>query len=225
MNANLKTFASQTYASNLETHAYHRFYNVPAILSLLPDVNSLKVLDAGCGTGYFCECFWAAGANVTALDITPEMVARTRSRVPSAKAMQADLAKPLPLEAEQFDLVFSSLTLQYVEDWQGTFTEFARVLKPAGRLIFSVHHPFTEFQEQGKDYFVVEQFIRQGQAGKQIKFRRPLSYMTEVLTATGFGIEVLLEPKPVPQFAESDPEGYALFCRQPGLIVFRARRR
>jgi SAM-dependent methyltransferase len=225
MNANLKTFASQMYARNLDAHPYHRFYNVPAILSVLPDVGGLKVLDAGCGTGYFCEYFQTAGANVTALDITPEMVARTRARVPSAKVMQADLAGVLPLEAEPFDLVFSSLTLQYVENWQGTFTEFARVLKPAGLLIFSVHHPFAEFREQGKDYFEVERFVRNSQAGQQIKFRRPLSYMTEVLTATGFDIEVLLEPKPSPQFAESDPEGYELLCRQPGLIVFRAKRR
>jgi SAM-dependent methyltransferase len=220
--SNLETFATEKYAKNVENHPYHRLYNHPALLSLLPLVKDKTVLDAGCGTGFFSEYFVNQGAVVTAIDITPQMVERTRTRVPSATVLQADLSKPLPLE-KQFDLVFSSLTLQYLEDWQHVFAEFARVLNASGQILFSVHHPFEEFKTSGENYFAVEKRERSGSAGKQISFRRSLSSITDTLYQTGFAIERVLEPLPTPEFAEADSEGYAQLVKFPGLLVVLAR--
>jgi SAM-dependent methyltransferase len=220
MDANLTRFASDEYAKNVENHPYHRLLNKPAIMSLLPALKGLNVLDAGCGTGWFTEHFANQGASITGLDISEAMVERTKARVPRATVFQANLAEPLKLE-QHFDLVLSSLTLHYLESWVVTFSEFNRILKQNGVFIFSVHHPFEEFKLSGSNYFQTEERTRKG---GQTSFRRPLSLMTETLHQTGFVIERVLEPLPNAAYAETDPEGYAGLMKFPGLLVVRARK-
>jgi SAM-dependent methyltransferase len=242
MDANLTRFASNEYAKNVEEHPYHSLLNRPALLSLMPPLKGLHVLDAGCGTGWFTDYFANQGATVTALDISEQMVERTKARlevvnptanvtkegvsdlpprVPTANVIQANLAEPLKLEPASFDLILSSLTLQYLESWSLTFTEFNRILKPSGILIFSVHHPFEEFKLSGENYFATEERKRNG---GQVSFRRSLSSMTETLYQRGFVIERVLEPLPDAAYAETDPQGYAGLLEFPGLLVVRARK-
>ncbi len=221
MDKNLAQFASSSYAKNVEEHPYHALLNRPALLSVLPALTGLNVLDAGCGTGWFTEYFVSRGATVTGLDVSPEMVERTKARVSTATIIQANLAESLALADKTFDIVFSSLTLQYLESWTLTFTEFDRILKATGLLIFSVHHPFEEFKLSGENYFVTEQRQRKG---GQVSFRRSLSSMTETLYQTGFVMERVLEPLPEAAYAEADAEGYAGLLKFPGLLVIRARK-
>lgn len=240
MDKNLTRFASDDYAKNVENHPYHRLLNKPALLSLMPALKGLNILDAGCGTGWFTEYFVNEGAGVTGLDISEQMVERTKARleaanptakiakegvadlpprVPTAQVIQANLAEPLKLEQESIDLILSSLTLQYLESWTLTFNEFNRILKPDGLFIFSVHHPFEEFKLSGENYFHIEE--RKRKRGT-VSFRRPLSSMTETLHQTGFLIERLLEPLPDAAYADTDPEGYAGLLKFPGLLIVRA---
>jgi SAM-dependent methyltransferase len=221
MDANLTRFDSNDYAKNVENHPYHRLLNKPALLSLMPRLKGLRVLDAGCGTGWFTEYFATEGASVTGLDISEQMVERTKARVPTATVIQANLADPLKLENELFDLILSSLTLQYLESWTLTFNEFNRILKANGIFIFSVHHPFEEFELAGENYFEVEERKR---TRGTVSFRRPLSSMTETLYQTGFVIERVLEPLPAAAYAEADPEGYEGLLKFPGLLAIRARK-
>jgi ubiquinone/menaquinone biosynthesis C-methylase UbiE len=221
MDANLTRFSSDEYAKNVENHPYHRLLNRPALLSLMPTLKGLNVLDAGCGTGWFTEYFASQGANVTGLDVSVKMLEKTRARVPTATVVQANLAEPLKLENETFGLILSSLTLQYLESWTLIFYEFNRILKPKGIFIFSVHHPFEEFKMSGKNYFEIEKRERKG---GQVSFRRALSAMTETLYQTGFVIERMLEPLPDAVYGEADPEGYAGLLKFPGLLIIRARK-
>jgi ubiquinone/menaquinone biosynthesis C-methylase UbiE len=221
MDANLSRFASDDYATNVENHPYHRLLNKPALLSLMPTLKGLNVLDAGCGTGWFTEYFANQGATITGLDISEQMVERTKTRVPSATVVRANLAEPLKLEQDSFDLVLSSLALHYLEAWTLTFNEFNRVLKPDGLFIFSVHHPFEEFKLFGKNYFAVEE--RKRKQGT-ISFRRSLSVMTETLHQTGFVIERVLEPLPDAEYEKADPEGHEGLLKFPGLLAIRARK-
>ena len=224
MNPNLETFATEKYAKNVENHPYHKLYNHPALLSVLPNLHGLSILDAGCGTGFFAEYFVKQGATVTAMDITPQMLERTKTRVPQATLLQADLTNDLPFENQSFDLVFSSLTLQYLENWQHVFSEFARVLKPSGQLLFSVHHPFSEFKSSGQHYFVTEKREREGSAGRQISYRRSLSSITEALYQTGFVMQRVLEPIPVADYVQAEPDSYAELLKSPGLLVVKAQK-
>ncbi|CAN5902577.1 class I SAM-dependent methyltransferase [soil metagenome] len=217
-------FATAQYGDSVETHPFHSHFERPATVEVLPVLAGLHVLDAGCATGWYTEYLALQGAQVTALDLTPAMVEKTQARVPTATVIQADLLEPLPFSNESFDLVLSTLTLHYLENWQPTFAEFQRVLNPSGLLVFSVHHPFKEFDLSGTNYFEVEKRVRTGAAGTFSSYRRPISAVTETLHATGFGVERLLEPVPTPAYREADPEGFAEMSCSPSLLLVRARR-
>ena len=111
---------ADAYAAD-EGNAYNALYERPAMLSLLGDVDRLRVLDAGCGTGALAAELVARGATVVGRDLSPRMVARARARgLERATFAVADLAEPLSdLEAGTFDRVAASLVLHYLHRLEG----------------------------------------------------------------------------------------------------------
>ena len=106
---------------------------------LLPQLAAAKVptkiLDGGCGTGYGAELlrqFWPS-AQVTGCDLAPEMVKMARQR--GISAVCGDL-EHMPFSDNEFDLVWSSLALQWCRPEQA-FSELQRVLEPGGTLAFT----------------------------------------------------------------------------------------
>ncbi len=112
----------------------------PAMWSLLEGVAPGRALDAACGTGRHTRRLVELGHDVTAVDISPEMLARARENVPQATFVEADV-RAMPLEGEQFDLVACALALAHLRDLGAATGELARVLAPGGRLVISVLHP------------------------------------------------------------------------------------
>jgi SAM-dependent methyltransferase len=87
------------------------------------------------------------GAVVTGIDKSARMLELARRRLgddSTADLQVAELGSPLPFPDDTFDDVIASLVLHHLEDWGPALTELRRVLKPAGRLIVSVNHPFAE---------------------------------------------------------------------------------
>lgn len=100
------------------------------------------VLDAGCGTGDALP--WLARhaqERLVALDFAPAMLQAARRRQPGVAAVCADL-HALPFCAGRFDLVWTSLTLQWCR-LAPALGECARVLTPAGRLYATTLGPAT----------------------------------------------------------------------------------
>lgn len=115
-------------------------------LSELP-VKPGAVLDLGAGTGHASRALKRRYPRslVTAVDIAPGMLerARTQARWPRRfERVRAD-AYALPFRDGAFDLVFSSLMLQWCDDLDAVFAEIARVLAPGGLLLFSTFGPGT----------------------------------------------------------------------------------
>src|SRR5262249_36073923 len=119
----------------------------------------------------------------------------------------AELGSPLPFLDDTFDDVTASLVLHYLEDWGPVLAELRRVLKPGGRLIVSVNHPFAEnrwHRETGlkPDYFATYNYVVEWTAdGESALLRfwtRPLHAMTDAFTAAGFRITVISEPPVAP---------------------------
>ena len=115
----------------------------PALRALLPELRGRRVLDLGCGFGWFCR--WAreqGAAQVLGVDLSERMLARARATTPDAAItyLREDLER-VELPAAAFDLAYSSLALHYLEDLAGLLAKVYRALVPGGRFIFSVEHP------------------------------------------------------------------------------------
>ncbi len=97
-----------------------------------------RVLDLACGTGDLALLASAAGADVTALDITPRMIAlarlKARQRGARARFLVGDMTA-LPLPDACVDVVTTGYGLRNVPDLDAALREIHRVLKPGGRLL------------------------------------------------------------------------------------------
>ena len=219
-----------SYAARVDTKPHNAYYERPATLSLLPDVNGKRVLDAGCGPGVYSEWLLDRGATVVAVDASARMVELAKERtLGRATFHRADLAAPLGfLETATFDLVVAPLVMEYVRDWRATFREFHRLLSPCGHLVVSVTHPFFDFTYfQSELYFETELVVSEwrGFGGTPIRmpsYRRSLEETLNPFFETGFRIERLLEPKPTKQFQDADPRHFEELSRQPCFLCIRA---
>jgi SAM-dependent methyltransferase len=101
------------------------------------------VLEVGCGTGVHARLLAEAGANVTAIDLTPTAVELTRRRLElhglAADVREAD-AQELPFADASFDFVWSWGVVHHSADTERVLAEIARVLRPGGRLALMVYH-------------------------------------------------------------------------------------
>ncbi|MBI5055302.1 MAG: class I SAM-dependent methyltransferase [Nitrospirae bacterium] len=144
-----------------------------------------RVLDVGCGPGWYTVNYTLGGADVYAVDLTPIAVEITKNHL-KFRNVQAVVregsAESLPFQDGMFDLVISSGVLHHTPDTFKAFEECYRVLKPGGeskitlyykgflhnKIIFfftrlfmrllSVKHPGADLAEQAKD---IDDFIRQ----------------------------------------------------------------
>jgi demethylmenaquinone methyltransferase / 2-methoxy-6-polyprenyl-1,4-benzoquinol methylase len=92
-----------------------------------------RVLDACCGTGDLALAGRAAGGEVLGVDFSEAMLERARRKAPEIEWVQAD-ASALPFPDESFDAVTVGFGIRNLADLEGGLREFARVLKPGGKL-------------------------------------------------------------------------------------------
>lgn len=100
--------------------------------------DDLNILDAGCGTGWFCQRLLNYGT-VTGTDLADEVLARARVRVPAARFIAGDVFS-VALPPGSFDVVTSFEVLSHVADQQGFVARLAQILKPDGLLIMATQN-------------------------------------------------------------------------------------
>ena len=216
---------ARDYETNVDvTSGFNAYYERPAMMKLLPnDMTGSRVLDAGCAAGWYTEQLIKRGANLTAIDLSPEMVEATKRRVGrQARVLEQDLSESLPFDDEAFDIILSSLTLHYIDDWTSTFQEFNRVMKLGAQLIFSVHHPYYFAHE------LLEEVWSKKESGRvEVAFsRRPLSEIVNTTTRY-FVLERIIEPQPVAEFEEKLPEkatSYDYLMKNPHFLIIVAHK-
>lgn len=221
---------ANAYAEMIDTKPHNAYLERPATLSLLPDVEGKRVLDAGCGTGAYSEWLVEHGAEVVGFDASPRMLEHAKERLGDSVDLRLhDMTEPLDfLRDGSFNVVLAALVLDYVEDWTPVLREFRRVLRDDGALVFSVGHPAMDFilKEGVEDYFSVER-VEMWWTGFGIRilmpsYRRPFGCMTEALHEADFLIERLIEARPTLQYKEADPKGYEVVSKRPSFLCIRA---
>ena len=178
---------------------------------LLGPVDGLDVLEIGCGAAQGARWLVSAGARVTAFDVSLGQLQQAReldarSGVAVGRLVQAD-AQRLPFSPGAFDLAVSAFgALPFVADAPGTLREVARVLRPQGRLVFSVTHPLRwAFPDDPgpagltvrQSYFDRSPYAEVSPSGEvtYVEHHRTLGDWVRALVGAGFVLDDLIEPE------------------------------
>ncbi|HYM81827.1 MAG TPA: class I SAM-dependent methyltransferase [Candidatus Limnocylindria bacterium] len=95
-----------------------------------------RVLDVGCGTGFFTAYYLARGARVTGVDIAPTSIERLRARHPEATFVQGDVSEGVP--GGPYQLVNAFDVLYHITDdgrWERALAGLAGALVSGGLLL------------------------------------------------------------------------------------------
>ena len=119
----------------------------PMMDSMMPTLAG-NVLMVGCGTGEESELLLAHGARtLTGIDSSPESIRIAQEAHPDIDFSVRDMHS-LNFPEGEFDFVYSSLTVHYSPEPVKVLKEMSRVLKPGGKLLFSVGHPLRWGSEE-----------------------------------------------------------------------------
>ena len=128
---------AETAASYARDFARASEMAVPVLVSESCASPGMAALDLCCGHGIVARALAAAGADVIGVDFSPAMLESARSAVPEVRFVEGD-AMALPFEDERFDAVTVGFGMPHVPDPPAAMAEVRRVLKPGGRIAYSV---------------------------------------------------------------------------------------
>ncbi len=229
----------------------HNYIEKPAMFQLLPEsLEGQKILCVGSGSGEECFTLQQKGAEVIGLDAAQELVKIAKRQFYGIEFIVGD-QEALPFEAESFDIVFSSLTIHYSDDWSKVLAECYRVLKPGGILVFSTHHPIkwgaeiirNNNNEEIKMGYAKEPIKREGENGKctisgdyltprtietkllgtiEISFfHQSISDIIKTIQTSSFDTFEFGEPLPIIEAKKDAPDIWNIHSRIPLFMVFK----
>lgn len=207
----------------------------PALQQIVGSVKKAKVLDLGCGYGWFCR--WASesgAAEVSGVDISMQMLEKAEHDWPpdeKIKYLRIDLDELDPAEG-RYDLVYSSLAFHYAKDIKSLFQKIYSSLRSGGRLVFSIEHPlFTaplvpEFDNvRGK--WSLNSYHNEGERmrywlGENVKKQhRTLTTYVEALIEPGFRLDAFKEWKPSEEELKEHPD-WEMEIHRPMFLLMAA---
>ena len=216
-------------------------FEIPALLSLLPNLDGKRILDLGCGFGEHCKMFVQMGAeSIIGIDISEKMlaVAKGENADPKITYLRLPIEEINSLPGT-FDLIVSSLAFHYVEDFEGTVKSIYEKLSHGGRFIYSQEHPLVTSHTHGdrwtrdengeKLHVNIANYGVEGERSTRwfidgIKiYHRTFASIVNTLVKAGFMIEEMIEPMPTPELLLSYPEHRDLL-HKPDFLLIKARK-
>ena len=194
----------------------------PALRAMLPDMGGLRVVDLGCGFGWFCR--WAredGAAQVLGIDVSEKMLRQAKAATSDAAISyeRADMER-LQLPCAAFDLAYSSLALHYVQDLARLMATVHRALVPGGHFVFSTEHPIYMaptnpgwlIDSHGCKTWPVNRYLVEGPrttdwlAKGVVKHHRTMGTTLNLLIGSGFTISHVEEFGPTDEQIAARPE-------------------
>ncbi|MCQ8241310.1 class I SAM-dependent methyltransferase [Rhizosaccharibacter radicis] len=142
---------ARTFDASFDTNLCRKAYDLLGweAVAALPLPADAHVIDAGCGSGRWCERFLRAGHRVTGIEPADGMVAilRERGLGPRFTLMQSTMEDAV-LPERTADLVVAIGSLQYSAAPERAAASLLRWLKPGGRVVLMVDSLLALVQER-----------------------------------------------------------------------------
>jgi len=118
-----------------------------ALRESLSDIHAQNCLEIGCGTGKNTAWLITKCDDVTAVDLSDEMLAIAKQKINSDKVqfVQADIRKEWNFPVQSFNLVTFSLVLEHIENLDHIFKQVAPLLQQNGMIYIGELHPFKQY--------------------------------------------------------------------------------
>ena len=211
----------------------------PAIRAMLPAIQGRRLVDLGCGFGWFARWARRQGAShVLGLDLSENMLARARAETadPAVQYARADL-ETLELPEGGFDLAYSGLAFHYIEDFGRLVHMVFRALTPGAHFVFTIEHPIYMastspgwlLREDGQKTRPVDNYAVEGVrqtdwlAKGVVKQHRTLGTTLNTLIASGFTIRKIHEWHPMREQIAARPM-LAEEMERPMMVLISAQR-
>lgn len=211
----------------------------PSLRALLPELNGRRVLDLGCGFGWFCRYAREQGAaRVLGIDVSERMLVRAAASThdPAIVYRRADLEE-FALPGESFDLVYSSLAFHYLVNLEALLAQVYGALVPGGHLVFSVEHPLYTappdptwlVDTAGRKTWPIDSYLEEGPRVRDwltqgvIKQHRTFATYITLLLRLGFALTHIEEWGPTDEQIAAQPQ-LADERQRPTFLLMAARR-
>lgn len=229
----------------LRLNFYNSMVDMPAVLSFLKNIKKKKIIDLGCGPGFYSEILKKRGAKVYGIDISKTLIEIAKREVKEVDFRVADIKK-IPFKNNTFDVALSALMLDYIKDWDTVFKEVRRVLKPGGIYIFSKGNPLFECRERiqinGEDCKILgyskggkkvigsyfKERWQEAECIEGMKLRnhhKTYETIINTILRNGFSIEGYSDAKPLQKGRKIAPKHYKTFSKLPIFCVFKIRKK
>ena len=216
-------------------------FEIPALLSLLPDLSGKSLLDLGCGYGEHCKMFINMGAaNVVGVDISEKMleVAHRANSDPKITYLNIPIEDIDKLDG-QFDVVISSLAIHYVDSFAEVVKKIYDKINTDGVFVFSQEHPigtacssvnrWTKDESGKRGYVNLSGYCVEGERESTWfvegvkKYHRTFSTIVNTLVDAGFTVERMIEPFADAEMLKKYPEHDNLL-HKPDFLLVKAKK-
>lgn len=220
---------------------YNDFVEQPAIKSLVPNLKGKSVLDLGCGDGHFSKyCIEKGAESVTGVDISNNMIERAKKfyRDDNIKFICLPM-EDLKLTHQKFDLVVSSLSIHYVEDYPTMIQKINRLLNNGGEFIFSTEHPIAtarkgsghwiKTEDGNKLHWALDNYQEEETREHDwfvdgvVIYHRTISTLINTIIEYGFTLEKVIEPQSTPSGIRQMPK-LINEQRRPSFIIIKSKK-
>lgn len=159
-----------------------------------------KILELGCGTGRFLPYLSEIGYQLTGIDISPGMLEKARERVEVEATEPIELlhnkTDTLPFADAEYNAVYSILVINLIQDYQQTFKEVSRIVKPGGFFIFSVPNISSIYFPAGIYVNLRGKTTTANKSGHRYSHWFSRSEIKKSLYKAGFSMEMVLGQPP-----------------------------
>ncbi|MBF0496143.1 MAG: class I SAM-dependent methyltransferase [Deltaproteobacteria bacterium] len=124
-----------------ETGRFIQELEAELVVRLLKPAAGQRLLDIGCGTGYYLGLFKHLGLDVTGLDPSPHCLSLAQQKLGQSVALYQGRAEDLPFEDNEFDVSVMITSLEFMDDPYTALAEAARVTRQ--HILIATLNPYS----------------------------------------------------------------------------------